>query len=187
MEHSSKPLSGISYAFVGDARNNMGNSTLITAAMMGSDIRLVAPREQQTTPEVLAQATAIAERTGARITITDDVAEGVAGVDFIATDVWLSLGEPRELWAERIELLRPYQVNREMLALTGNQDVKFMHCLPAFHDLGTAVGRQLHAEFGMTALEVTDDVFESRASVVFDQAENRMHTIKAVLVATLAG
>ena len=187
MEHSSKPLSGISYAFVGDARNNMGNSTLITAAMMGSDIRLVAPREQQTTPEVLAQATAIAERTGARITITDDVAEGVAGVDFIATDVWLSLGEPRELWAERIELLRPYQVNREMLALTGNPDVKFMHCLPAFHDLGTAVGRQLHAEFGMTALEVTDDVFESRASVVFDQAENRMHTIKAVLVATLAG
>ncbi len=187
LEHSPKPLHEISYAFVGDARNNMGNSTLISAAMMGSDIRLVAPREQQTTPGVLAQARAIAEATGARITITEDVASGVAGVDFIATDVWLSLGEPRELWAERIELLRPYQVNADMLALTGNPDVKFLHCLPAFHDLGTAVGRQLHDEFGMTALEVTDDVFESPASVVFDQAENRMHTIKAVLVSTLAG
>lgn len=186
MEHSSKPLSGISYAFVGDARNNMGNSTLITAAMMGSDIRLVAPREQQTTPEVLAQARAIAEGTGARITITDDVAEGVAGVDFIATDVWLSLGEPRELWAERIELLRPYQVNREMLALTGNPDVKFMHCLPAFHDTETVVGRQIAETYGIKdGLEVTDEVFESEANIAFEQAENRLHTIKAILVATL--
>ena len=187
LEHAGKPLAEISYAFVGDVRNNVGNSTLISAAMMGSDVRLVAPVAQQTAPEILARARAIAERTGARITVTDDVAEGVAGVDFVATDVWLSLGEPKELWAERIELLRPYQVNAELMALTGNPKARFLHCLPAFHDRGTTVGEELYQATGMSALEVTHDVFESPASVVFDQAENRMHTIKAILVATLAG
>lgn len=186
IEHSGKPLDQISYAFVGDVRNNVGNSTLISAAMMGSDIRLVAPEKQQTAPEVLAKAREIAATTGARITVTDDVAVGVAGVDFVATDVWVSLGEPKELWQERIALLRPYQVNAELLALTGNPDVKFMHCLPAFHDRETTVGEELYRATGLDALEVTHEVFESPASIVFDQAENRMHTIKAVLVATLA-
>lgn len=185
-EHSGKPLEQVSYAFIGDVRNNVGNSTLISAAMMGSDIRMVAPEQQQTAPEVLERAHEIAAATGARITVTDDVAAGVAGVDFVSTDVWVSLGEPKELWAERIELLRPYQVNAELLALTGNPDVKFMHCLPAFHDRATTVGEELYRATGLDALEVTHDVFESDASIVFDQAENRMHTIKAVLVATLA-
>lgn len=185
-EHSGKPLAETSWAFVGDVRNNMGNSNLISAAMVGADIRLIAPKELQTADEVRAEAEEIAATTGARITITDDVAEGVAGVDFIQTDVWLSLGEPKELWAERIELLRPYQVDAAMLAASGNPEVRFMHCLPAFHDLNTTVGREVHEATGMEALEVTDEVFESPASIVFDQAENRMHTIKALLVATLA-
>lgn len=185
-EHSGKPLAETSWAFVGDVRNNMGNSNLISAAMVGADIRLVAPKELQTVDEVRARAEEIAATTGARITITDDIAEGVAGVDFIHTDVWLSLGEPKELWAERIELLRPYQVDAAMLAASGNPKVRFMHCLPAFHDLNTTVGREVHEATGMEALEVTDEVFESPASIVFDQAENRMHTIKALLVATLA-
>ena len=186
LEHSGKPLEETSWAFVGDVRNNMGNSNLISAAMVGADIRLVAPKQLQTTDEVRAQAEAIAARTGARITITDDIAEGVAGVDFLHTDVWLSLGEPKELWAERIELLKPYQVNAEMMAATGNPRVKFMHCLPAFHDRNTTVGEEIYKATGLDALEVTDEVFESEASIVFDQAENRMHTIKAILVATLA-
>ncbi|RRD49207.1 ornithine carbamoyltransferase [Arachnia propionica] len=185
-EHSGKPLAETSWAFVGDVRNNMGNSNLVSAAMVGADIRLVAPKELQTVDEVRARAEEIAAMTGARITITDDVAEGVAGVDFIHTDVWLSLGEPKELWAERIELLRPYQVDAAMLAASGNPEVRFMHCLPAFHDLNTTVGREVHEVTGLEALEVTDEVFESPASIVFDQAENRMHTIKALLVATLA-
>ncbi|MDO5734987.1 MAG: ornithine carbamoyltransferase [Propionibacteriaceae bacterium] len=186
LEHSGKPLSQIRCAFVGDVRNNVGNSTLISAAMMGVDIAMVAPPAQQTSPEVLALARSIAAGTGARITITDDVADGVQGVDFISTDVWVSLGEPKELWAERIELLRPYQVNAAMLAASGNSDVKFMHCLPAFHDRATGVGEELFQLTGMEGLEVTHEVFESPASIVFDQAENRMHTIKALLVATLA-
>ena len=186
LEHSGKPLEETSWAFVGDVRNNMGNSNLISAVMVGADIRLVAPRQLQTTDEVRAQAEAIAAQTGARITITDAIAEGVAGVDFLHTDVWLSLGEPKELWAERIELLKPYQVNAEMMAATGNPQVKFMHCLPAFHDRNTTVGEEIYQATGMDALEVTDEVFESEASIVFDQAENRMHTIKAILVATLA-
>ncbi len=186
LEHSGKPLSETSCAFVGDVRNNVGNSTLISAVMVGADIRMVAPTAQQTSPEILALAESIAATTGARITITDDVAHGVRGVDFISTDVWLSLGEPKALWAERIELLRPYQVNAAMLAATENAGVKFMHCLPAFHDRATAVGEELFQLTGMDALEVTDEVFESPASIVFDQAENRMHTIKALLVATLA-
>ena len=186
LEHSGKPLTEIAFAFLGDARNNVGNSLLISGAMMGMDVRMVAPVSQQNAADVVAQAERIAAETGARITITDDVAAGVAGVDFVYTDVWVSLGEPKEVWAERIELLRPYQVNAELLAATGNPNVKFMHCLPAFHDLETSVGRALFDEFGLDGVEVTDDVFESPASVVFDQAENRMHTIKAILVATLA-
>lgn len=187
LEHSGKPLHEISYAFMGDVRNNVGNSTLISAAMMGADIRMVAPVEQQTSPGIRSLAESIAATTGARITVTDDVAAGVRGVDFVSTDVWVSLGEPMELWAERVALLRPYQVNADMLAATGNPDVRFLHCLPAFHDRATTLGEQLYQLTGMEGLEVTDEVFESDASVVFDQAENRMHTIKAVLVATLAG
>ena len=187
LEYSGKPLSETSWAFVGDVRNNMGNSNLISAAMVGADIRLIAPRQLQTSGEVRAQAESIAAETGARITITDDIAEGVAGGDFLHTDVWLSLGEPKELWAERIALLKPYQVNAAMIAATGNPQVRFMHCLPAFHDRDTALGEEIYQETGLDALEVTDEVFESEASIVFDQAENRMHTIKALLVATLAG
>ncbi len=187
LEHAGKPLHEISYAFVGDVRNNVGNSTLISAAMMGADIRMVAPVEHQSTAGIRSLAQSIAATTGARITITDDVAEGVRGVDFVSTDVWVSLGEPMELWAERVAALRSYQVNADMLAATGNKDVKFLHCLPAFHDRATTLGEQLYQLTGMKGLEVTDEVFESDASVVFDQAENRMHTIKAILVATLVG
>lgn len=187
LEHSSKPLEEIAFAFVGDARNNVGNSLLISGAMMGMDVRMVGPASQLNAPEVVEEARRIAEQSGARITVTSDIAEGVRGADFIYTDVWVSLGEPKEVWAERIDLLRPYQVNAELMAATGNPDVKFMHCLPAFHDLETSVGRDLKEQFGIEGVEVTDEVFESEASVVFDQAENRMHTIKAILVATLAG
>ena len=187
IEHSGKPLEEIAFAFLGDARNNVGNSLLISGALMGMDVRMVAPVAQQNAPEVVAEARRLAARTGARITVTDDVAAGVAGVDFVYTDVWVSLGEPKEVWAERIALLKDYQVNAALLAATGNPEVKFMHCLPAFHDLETSVGEALFEEFGLNGVEVTDEVFESPASIVFDQAENRMHTIKAILVATLAG
>jgi ornithine carbamoyltransferase len=184
-EHSTKPDAEIAFAFCGDARNNMGNSLLVTGAMMGMDVRMVAPTALWNDDPVVAQARAIADTTGARITHTDDVAEGVRGVDFVYTDVWVSMGEPKGVWGQRIELLTPYQVNASMIKATGNPDVKFMHCLPAFHDRNTAVGEQIYDQFGMDALEVTDEVFESSASIVFDQAENRMHTIKAVMVATL--
>ncbi|MDT0344206.1 ornithine carbamoyltransferase [Streptomyces litchfieldiae] len=184
-EHSSKPLEWISYAYLGDARNNMGNSYLVTGALLGMDVRIVAPRALWPDAAVRAEAEKLAERTGARVTLTEDVAEGVHGTDFVATDVWVSLGEPAEVWDERIALLRPYAVTMDVLRATGNRDVKFLHCLPAFHDLGTAVGRQVHARHGLTSLEVTDEVFESPHSVVFDQAENRLHTIKALMVATL--
>ncbi|MDO5676693.1 MAG: ornithine carbamoyltransferase [Propionibacteriaceae bacterium] len=186
LEHSDKPLGEIAFAFIGDARNNVGNSLLISGAMMGMDVRMIAPTQQQNADDVVAEARRIAAETGARITITDDT-DAVDGVDFIYTDVWVSLGEPKEVWAERIALLRGYQVNAELLAKTNNPDVKFMHCLPAFHDLNTTVGQSLFDEFGLEGVEVTDEVFESEASIVFDQAENRMHTIKAILVATLAG
>lgn len=186
LEHSEKPLNEIAFAFLGDARNNVGNSLLISGAMMGMDVRMVAPASQQNAEDVVERARLLAEQTGARITITDDVALGVAGADFIYTDVWVSLGEPKEVWAERIALLRPYQVNAALMAATGNPNAKFMHCLPAFHDLETTVGRDLFDQFGLDGVEVTDEVFESDASIVFDQAENRMHTIKAILVATLA-
>ncbi|MFJ5811965.1 ornithine carbamoyltransferase [Streptomyces sp. NPDC093093] len=184
-EHTDKPLEQVSFAYLGDARNNVGNSLLITAAMLGMDVRMVGPATLANTPEVVAEARAVAASTGARITLTEDVAEGVAGVDFVYTDVWLSMGEPAELWDERIALLRPYQVSMDVLKATGNPRVKFMHCLPAFHDSDTTVGAQIAARTGMTAMEVTDEVFESVHSIVFDQAENRLHTIKAVLVATL--
>ena len=177
----------ISFAYLGDARNNMGNSLLVTGAMMGMDVRMVGPREQWNHESVVKHAQDIAVETGARITQTDDVEQGVEGVDFVYTDVWLSMGEPKEAWEERIHLLRPYQVNTHLLKMTGNPGVKFMHCLPGFHDRHTTVGEELYEKTGMSALEVTDEVFESKHSIVFDQAENRMHTIKAVLVATLGG
>ncbi|AKG46002.1 ornithine carbamoyltransferase [Streptomyces xiamenensis] len=184
-EHSDRPLEEIAYAYLGDARNNMGNSYLATGALLGMDVRIVAPRVLWPEDTVVAAARELAERTGARITLTEDVAEGVAGADFVATDVWVSMGEPVEAWEERIGLLTPYAVTMDVLRATGNPDVRFLHCLPAFHDLGTQVGRELHERYGLSSLEVTDEVFESQHSVVFDQAENRMHTIKAVMVATL--
>ncbi|MEE1788010.1 ornithine carbamoyltransferase [Streptomyces sp. SP17BM10] len=184
-EHCAKPLTGIAFAYLGDARSNMGNSLLVTGALLGMDVRIVAPRALWPAEDVRKAAHALAEGTGARITLTEDVAEGVAGADFLYTDVWVSMGEPKEVWAERIELLRPYQVSMDTVRATGNPDVKFLHCLPAFHDLGTEVGRQMHEATGMTELECTDELFESAHSIVFDQAENRLHTIKAVLVATL--
>jgi ornithine carbamoyltransferase len=185
-EHTSKPLGEIAYAYLGDARYNTGNSLLVTGALLGMDVRIVAPKQLWPDDAVVAEAHRLAAATGARVTLTEDVAEGVRGVDYVYTDVWVSMGEPKEVWDERIALLGPYAVTMDVLHATGNPDVKFLHCLPAFHDLGTAVGREIHERHGLTSLEVTDEVFESAHSVVFDQAENRMHTIKAVLVATLA-
>jgi len=185
LEHAGKPIEEISFAYLGDARNNVANSLLISAALMGMDVRMVGPKELQTTPEVVAQAERLAKDSGARILVTDDVAEGVKGVDFLYTDVWVSMGEPKEVWDQRIALLHPYQVNAEMVEATGNPDVKFLHCLPAFHDRNTTVGEDIFTKTGMDGLEVTDDVFETERNVAFDQAENRMHTIKAVMVATL--
>ncbi len=185
VEHVAKPAPEIAFAYVGDARFNMGNSLLVLGALMGMDVRIVAPLPLQPAAEVVDAARLVADRTGARLTVTDDVSVGVAGVDVVHTDVWVSMGEPKQVWAERIEQLLPYQVNAELMARTGNPDARFMHCLPAYHDLGTQVGRDVHADVGLTALEVTDEVFEGSASVVFDQAENRMHSIKAILVATL--
>jgi ornithine carbamoyltransferase len=186
-EHSGKHDDEIAFAYLGDARNNVGNSLLIAGVMMGMDVRIVAPKELWNHPDVISTANEIAEETGARILHTEKVEEGVVGVDFLYTDVWVSMGEPKEVWAERISLLKPYQVNMDVVKATGNPQVKFMHCLPAFHDRHTKVGEELFQSTGMDALEVTDDVFESPHSIVFDQAENRMHTIKAVLVATLGG
>jgi ornithine carbamoyltransferase len=171
--------------FLGDAANNMGDSLLIGGAKMGMDVRLCAPRACWPSDSVQEMASEAARETGARITITEDIDAAVAGVDFVYTDVWLSMGEPKEKWAERIRLLLPFQVNADLMAKTGNPRVKFMHCLPAFHNTETTVGAEIHAEFGIDAMEVTEEVFESPASIVFDQAENRLHTIKAVLVATL--
>ncbi|WP_329311488.1 ornithine carbamoyltransferase [Streptomyces sp. NBC_01262] len=184
-EHSAKPLPEIAYAYLGDARYNMGNSLLVTGALLGMDVRIVAPKQLWPDDAVIAQARRLAEKTGARVTLTEDVADGVRGADFVHTDVWVSMGEPKEVWDERIALLGPYAVTTQVLDATGNPGVKFMHCLPAYHDLGTKVGQEIYERHGLTSLEVTDEVFESPRSVVFDQAENRMHTIKAVLVATL--
>lgn len=184
-EHSDKPLHEVAFVFVGDTANNMGNSLLLGAAKMGMDVRLCAPKECQTEQTIQDQAAAIAQQTGARITITDDIDAAVKGVDFVYTDVWVSMGEPQEIWGERIKLLMPYQVNAQLMAKVGNPRAKFMHCLPAFHNTETTMGKEIQQAFGIDAMEVTDEVFESPASIVFDQAENRMHTIKAVLVATL--
>ncbi|GAB3175368.1 ornithine carbamoyltransferase [Streptomyces incanus] len=185
-EHSAKPVTEISFAYLGDARFNMGNSYLVTAALLGMDVRIVAPKTYWPAQEVVDRARALAESSGARITLTEEIAEGVAGADFVVTDVWVSMGEPQEAWDERIAALAPYAVTMDVLRATGNPDVRFLHCLPAFHDLGTQVGREVYEKHGLESLEVTDEVFESAHSVVFDEAENRMHTIKAVLVATLA-
>src|SRR4051794_22849066 len=184
-EHSDKHDTEIAFAFCGDASNNVGNSLLVGGAMMGMDVRIVGPKALWNSDEVSGAARAIADETGARITITDDVADGVRGVDFLYTDVWVSMGEPKEVWDERIDQLRAFQVNDDMIKATGNPNVKFMHCLPAFHDRHTKVGEDIYEKTGMEALEVTDAVFESPRSIVFDQAENRMHTIKAIMVATL--
>ena len=184
-EHAGKPLEQVSYAYLGDARFNMGNSLLVGGAKMGMDVRIVAPKALQPAAGLVEECRRVAMETGARITVTDDVDEGVRGCDFVYTDVWVSMGEPDEVWKERIGMLKPYQVNASLMERTGNPSCKFMHCLPAYHNLETKVGRDVHAKFGLDGVEVTEDVFESPASIVFDEAENRMHTIKAVMVATL--
>lgn len=185
MEHCNKPLNHISYCFLGDAKNNVGNSLMVIAAKLGMDFRAAAPKECQPDLELVNTCKKIAEETGARITITDNVAEAVKGADFLYTDVWLSMGEAEEKWTERINLLKPYQVNAEVMKLTGNKNTKFLHCLPAFHNRDTTIGEMIYQKYGLDGMEVTEDVFESPASVVFDEAENRLHTIKAVMVATL--
>ena len=184
-EHTPKPLKQVAFAFLGDGRNNVANSLLIAAAQMGMDYRAVAPKALHPSAELVALARDIAKGTGARIAITTELAQGVAGCDFLYTDVWVSMGEPEDVWAERIRLLKAYQVNRAAMQKTGNPKVKFLHCLPAFHDRQTEIGEAIYKKFGLESMEVTDDVFESPASIVFDQAENRLHTIKAVITATL--
>ncbi len=184
-ESSGKLMNEISYCYLGDARNNMGNSLLVGGAIMGADVRLCAPRKYWPKDELVEKCKAIAEKSGAKITLTESVEEGVKGVDFLYTDVWVSMGEPAEVWEERISALKPYQVNSAVLNLTGNEQVKFMHCLPAFHNRETKIGEEIYKKYGLDGMEVTEDVFESENSIVFDQAENRMHTIKAVMVATL--
>jgi ornithine carbamoyltransferase len=184
-EHTPKHDGDIAFAYLGDARNNMGNSLLVAGAMMGMDVRLVAPKALWTDNAVVQEAHRIGGASGARILQTEDVAEGVSGVDFVYTDVWVSMGEAAESWDERIALLSAYQVNMDVIRATGNPSAKFMHCLPAFHDRRTKVGQEIYARTGLSALEVTTEVFESDHSIVFDQAENRLHTIKAVMVATL--
>ena len=185
MEHSDKPLKQMKFCYLGDARNNMGNSLMVGAAKMGMDFRAAAPLSVQPDAALLKKCREIAAETGAKITLTEDVAEAVQGVDFLYTDVWVSMGEAQEVWDERIKLLQPYQVNRKVLELTGNPDVKFLHCLPAFHNRETTLGEEIFQKFGLEAMEVSEEVFESEHSIVFDEAENRMHSIKAILVATL--
>ncbi|SSY70439.1 ornithine carbamoyltransferase [Alysiella crassa] len=184
-EHCDKPLNKISFAYLGDARFNMGNSLLIAGALMGMDVRIAAPESLQPSAELLEKVQQIAQQTGARILITDNPQAAVSGVDFVHTDIWVSMGEPEQAWRERIDLLKPFQVNADLMAATGNVHAKFMHCLPSFHNRDTKIGEWIFQTFGLDGVEVTEDVFESAASIVFDQAENRMHTIKAVMVATL--
>jgi ornithine carbamoyltransferase len=185
-EHAAKPWHEISYCYLGDARNNMGNSLMIAGCLMGMDVRIAAPRALWPDETHIAQARELEAASMGRLTLTEDPEEGVEGVDFVHTDVWVSMGEPPEAWEKRIELLRNYQVNRQLMEAAGNPRVKFMHCLPAFHDLETEVGSEMHERFGLESMEVTDEVFESPAGIQFEQAENRVHTIKALLVATLA-
>jgi ornithine carbamoyltransferase len=184
-EHSDKHLSEIAYCYLGDARNNMGNSLMVGGCKFGMDVRLCAPEHLWPEEDLVKTCLGIAEETGARLTLTEDIDEGVDGVDYLYTDVWVSMGEEASKWDERVKLLRPYQVNKELVALTGNSQVKFMHCLPAFHDRETKVGEEMYERFGLDGMEVTNDVFESERAIVWDQAENRMHTIKAVMVATI--
>jgi ornithine carbamoyltransferase len=186
-EHTYKDLPDIAYTYLGDARNNMGNSLMVGGCKLGMDVRLCAPKSLWPEEKLVEKCKAIAAQTGAHLTITDDVSEGVKGADYLHTDVWVSMGEPASVWEERIKLLKPYQVNTQAMELTGNPDVKFMHCLPAFHNRETKIGEEIYQQFGLESMEVTEEVFESEASIVFDQAENRMHTIKAILVATLGG
>jgi len=185
IEHSDKPLHQLRFCYLGDARNNMGNSLMVGCAKMGIDFRAAAPSACQPAKELVKTCKAIGESTGAKITITEDLAKAVQQADFLYTDVWVSMGEPGSVWKDRIKLLKPYQVNKKVLALTGNPGVKFLHCLPAFHNRETKLGEEIHQKFEIDSMEVTDEVFESPASIVFDQAENRVHTIKAVMVATL--
>lgn len=184
-EHTDKPLSKVTFAYFGDARNNMGNSLMVGAAKMGMDFRAVAPKQCWPEEELVAKCREIAKETGAKITLTEDVNEGAKGCDFVYTDVWVSMGEPAEVWEERVKLLKPYQINMDVIRATGNANVKFMHCLPAFHNRETVVGEEMFQKFGLAEMEVTEEVFESPLSIVFDEAENRVHTIKAVMVATL--
>lgn len=184
-EHSDKPLNKVTLCYLGDARNNMGNSLLIGSAKTGLDFRAAAPAKCQPKKELVEKARSIASQTGAKITVTDDVAKAVKGADFLYTDVWVSMGEPEYVWEERIKLLKPYQVNSKVVELTGNRNVKFLHCLPAFHNRETTIGEEIYKKYKLDGMEVTEDVFESENSIVFDQAENRVHTIKAVMVATL--
>jgi ornithine carbamoyltransferase len=186
MEHTDKPLEKISYCYLGDARFNMGNSLMVIGCKLGMDVRLCAPRSLWPKASLVETCRTLAKETGARLTLTESVAEGVGGVDFLHTDVWVSMGEPASVWGERIQLLKPYQVNAEVVRLAGNPAVKFMHCLPAFHNRETKVGEEIFQKFGVEAMEVDDSVFESESSIVFDQAENRLHTIKAFLVASLS-
>ena len=187
IDHAGRPPAEISYCYLGDARNNTANSLLVTGALLGADVRVVAPPTLSPSPDVRQLAEGLARASGAKLLVTDQVEEGVADVDFLYTDVWLSMGEPKERWDERITLLMPFQVNAKVLAATGNSAVKLMHCLPALHGVDTEVGREIFERWGLDALEVTDDVFESEASIVFDQAENRLHTAKALMVATIPG
>ena len=185
MEHVDKPLHKVAFAYCGDARNNMGNSLMVGAAMMGMDFRAVAPKAYWPEEKLVETCRNIAKETGANITLTENLDDGVKGVDFLYTDVWVSMGEPDEVWEERIKLLLPYQVNMTMIKKTGNPKVKFLHCLPSFHNTETVIGKEIYEKYGLEAMEVTDEVFESEHSVVFDEAENRLHTIKAIMVATL--
>ena len=185
-EHTDKPLHEIRYAYVGDTRSNMGHSLMIVGCLMGMDVRICGPRSLWPSDEFTNIARGLESRYGGKLTITDDPQKAVAGVDFVHTDVWVSMGEAKEVWAERIKLLMPYQVNADLLKASGNPRVKFMHCLPAFHNLETKVGQDIHEKFGITAMEVTEEVFESEINIACEQAENRMHTIKAILVAALA-
>ena len=184
-EHATKPLSEIAYCYVGDARFNMGNSLMVGGCKLGMDVRICAPKELWPADALIAQCQTIADQTGARLALTEDIAMGVREVDFIHTDIWVSMGEPDSMWEQRINLLKPYQVNQATMQLSGNPAVKFMHCLPAFHNRETRIGEYVYQKYGLDELEVTEEVFESPASIVFDQAENRMHTIKAIMVATL--
>ena len=184
-EHSNKDLSEIAYCYMGDARNNMGNSLMVGGCKLGMDVRLCGPKTSWPEDGLVEICREIAAQTGARLTLTEDVTEGVKGADYLHTDVWVSMGEPASVWGERVKLLLPYQVNKRAIELTGNPDVKFMHCLPAFHNVETTVGQEMYEKYGLEGMEVTEEVFESEASIVFDGAENRMHTIKAIMVATL--